>query len=677
VTGRPRSAGERVVATGRQRGVEAAQLGQHGPAHGQVRGRGEAVAAHVLLLVEVERTVVRGPPRREQARGRRARQHRPGHQVVAAPHAGQQRRRPAGHGPAVGVGEGDDVTDRRAPARVARRVRPGSVLDDDPDAERVRACDLGRRIGAAVVDDDDLGRRHVLPVQRVEQPRERGCAVADGDHHADRQGLHHAQECSTPSPGDPPYPSRMPSRPLPPELRLRLTTTALDGAGLLLGGTPLRLLRTDPAALADLTGGAPAARHPELARTLLAAGLAEPASVGSAWRLSDVTAVIPVKDDARRLPGALRAVAGVAEVVVVDDGSVDGTGDVARRAGARVLRHESPRGPAAARNAGLAAARTPLVVLLDADARAEPGWLEALLPALADPAVLLAAPRVLGLQDSGGSLLERYERVQGVLDRGPVAALVGPDRPVGFVAAAALLVRREALLELGGFDEALRLGEDVDLCARAAQAAWLLRYEPAALVRHDHRTSWRPFLRRRYEYGTADADLARRHPRLQPPVSVGGWLAAALLLARAPSPPAAAAAVALAGAGAVRTTRLLHRGGVPVAVAARTAAGQEVTAARRCLGSTVRRPWLPVLAALAVPSPRARCCSPQAPRRCTCATTGGCDRSSDPSRSSACACSRRPRSRPAPGRAACGPATGRCCDPTWRCSPALTPGPRC
>ena len=68
----------------------------------------------------------------------------------------------------------------------------------------------------------------------------------------------------------------------------------------------------------------------------------------------------------------------------------------------RVLRHDHPRGPAAARNAGLAAATTPLVAFLDSDVLPDPGWLEPLLAHLADPAVGLVAPRIVALAPPGG-----------------------------------------------------------------------------------------------------------------------------------------------------------------------------------------------------------------------------------------------------------------------------------
>ena len=389
-------------------------------------------------------------------------------------------------------------------------------------------------------------------------------------------------------------------------MRVRVTARALPG-GLLLGGSPRVLRKVDEGQLAELArDGVVTGRLAALARSLVSAGLADAATSATSWTAQDVTAVIPVKDDAVRVIAAVAAAAGVAEVVVVDDGSTDGTGDAARRAGATVLRHETPQGPAAARDAGLRQARTPLVLFLDADACAEPGWLEPLLAALEDPKVLVAAPRVLGLQEQGGGLLERYERAQSPLDRGELPRLVGVGRDIAFVPAVALLARREELLALGGFDATMRVGEDVDLCARASRAGWLIRYEPAAVVRHDHRTSWRAFVRRRFQYGTSGAVLATTHPDLVAPASPGGWLGAALLVARFPRPRSTALALAVPVLTAARAAGVLAGSGVPTSEAAKLAVRDEVASARRFLGTATRYTGLPVTAALALRSRRAR-----------------------------------------------------------------------
>ena len=282
-------------------------------------------------------------------------------------------------------------------------------------------------------------------------------------------------------------------------------------------------------------------------------------------------------------------------VIVVDDGSADSAAvrAVAERAGAAVLRHPTPRGPAAARNAGLAAARTPLVAFLDSDVVPEPGWLEPLLARLADPAVGLVAPRIVALPPVTG-WLGRYEAVRSSLDLGPDPALVVPRSRVAYVPSAALLVRREAVGP--GFDEDMHVAEDVDLVLRLHAAGWRLRYEPSARVAHDHRTSLRAWWLRKAFYGTGAAPLALRHRGAVPPMVLSPWaaLTSALLLARRPGAAAAVSAVA-----AYRLSTKLGRLRHPRSTAARLIALGAVGAAAQTADAVTRHYWpLAVVAAL-------------------------------------------------------------------------------
>ncbi len=198
------------------------------------------------------------------------------------------------------------------------------------------------------------------------------------------------------------------------------------------------------------------ARDPDsasVARLLLDRGLADPCwpdepDAGSApeaseaparvldpdrW-LRDVTVVVPVRDRPRSLARLLAALPAGLPVVVVDDGSADPgpTRAVAEEFDARLVRHPVSRGPAAARNTGLARVGTDLVAFLDSDVVPEPGWLARLHRHLDDPAVAIVGPRVLGAAPApGDSWLCRYEAARSSLDLGPRAA---PVLPLGRVA---------------------------------------------------------------------------------------------------------------------------------------------------------------------------------------------------------------------------------------------------
>ena len=150
------------------------------------------------------------------------------------------------------------------------------------------------------------------------------------------------------------------------------------------------------------------------------------------------------------------------------------------------------------------------------------GWLEALLGHFCDPAVALVAPRIVALRNAD-NLVARYEAVRSSLDLGMREAPVVPYGTVSYVPSAAIICRRTVLSEVDGFDETLKSGEDVDLCWRFIEAGARLRYEPIALVAHDHRTQLRDWFVRKSFYGESAAPLSVRHPGKTAPLVISGW----------------------------------------------------------------------------------------------------------------------------------------------------------
>jgi mycofactocin system glycosyltransferase len=298
------------------------------------------------------------------------------------------------------------------------------------------------------------------------------------------------------------------------------------GAGsALLGGSPTRLLRLAPAARTMLDDGrleVHDARSAELARTLLDATVAHPRpATGPSHH--DVTIVIPVRDNHCGLTRLVTSLRGL-KVIIVDDGSVmpvTPTDFAGAHCDVQVLSHPMSQGPAAARNTGLAASSTDFVAFLDSDVVPRRGWLEALLGHFCDPSVALVAPRIVGLTQTD-DLVARYEAVRSSLDLGLREAPVLPYSTVSYVPSAAIICRRAMLNEVGGFDETMHSGEDVDLCWRLVEAGARLRYEPIALVAHEHRTQLRDWLSRKAFYGGSAAPLSIRHPDKTAPLVISG-----------------------------------------------------------------------------------------------------------------------------------------------------------
>jgi len=207
--------------------------------------------------------------------------------------------------------------------------------------------------------------------------------------------------------------------------------------------------------------------------------------------------------------------AGRPEVVVVDNGSTDGSVDRLRAAEPEVPVVTPGRnvGYAAAANRGTAATRAPVVAVCNCDVQVEPGAAAAVLARFADDATIGAVgptirdpdgthypsarsvPRtsdaighaLLGVVRPGNRWSRRYRQ----LDADPDA-----PRDVEWVSGASIWLRRRAVDDVGGWDERYFMYvEDVDLCWRLGRAGWRIAYEPRARVTHVHgaSTDQRPY----------------------------------------------------------------------------------------------------------------------------------------------------------------------------------------
>lgn len=394
----------------------------------------------------------------------------------------------------------------------------------------------------------------------------------------------------------------------------------LAGGRTIIGGDPPRaLLLSDQGAralrmLRDAERGSGGHQAPNatsqsvaaLGRRLTAAGLAHrrPEPVSRA----DVVVVVPVRDRAAALDRCLAALDDV-RTLVVDDGSVNASAiaAVCRARGATLVRRERSGGPGAARNAALQALDAELVAFLDSDCVPEPGWLELLAGALADPRVGAVAPRVRPVRAAtpgevgGCGAVDRFAVSRCPLDLGQAPARVRPGGRVSYVPSAALLVRRAAI-PAGGFDAALRYGEDVDFVWRLHDAGWSIRYEPAATVRHVEPTSWRGLLARRFRYGTSAGPLARRHPaRLSPMIiSLGPAAVVGAAIAGRPRVATIAAGVHV-GRSAIRLRRVRVGPGSSAALA-----GRGIARTAQATGRTATMLGAPVLVAAGLASARSR-----------------------------------------------------------------------
>lgn len=195
------------------------------------------------------------------------------------------------------------------------------------------------------------------------------------------------------------------------------------------------------------------------------------------------------------------------EILVVDNGSGSGTSEMMVRdfPAARFARESVP-GLDFARNRAMETARFEVVLFLDDDAVAEPGWVAAASrPLLENPRVGACTGRIepLTLESQAQRLFEanggfsrgtdriRLPEDAGRLLHGYSAPLIAWAVSIG--SGCSLAVRRDAVRQLGGFDQALDMGAalpgggDHDMLWRLLQAGYEVVYEPSAVARHEHR----------------------------------------------------------------------------------------------------------------------------------------------------------------------------------------------
>jgi N-acetylglucosaminyl-diphospho-decaprenol L-rhamnosyltransferase len=190
--------------------------------------------------------------------------------------------------------------------------------------------------------------------------------------------------------------------------------------------------------------------------------------------------------------------------------------------------NERPLGFAANANRGIARTSAPYVVVANPDTQAEADAVAKLAAFASGRARAgIVGPALLNPDGSPQASRRRFPTVTGTLvRRTPLRAVVSsrrhfyadePTEPVqpDWMLGAFLLLRREMLEELGGFDEGFRLyGEDIDLAYRAAKAGWERWYVPGARVTHGHAAvSDRRFLTRHtLWHWRGIARFVRKHP---------------------------------------------------------------------------------------------------------------------------------------------------------------------
>lgn len=277
-----------------------------------------------------------------------------------------------------------------------------------------------------------------------------------------------------------------------------------------------------------------------------------------------VSFVIPVYNGERTLEAALAAIvaqarARAAEVLVVDDGSSDGSLAIAeryRQRGELELLHGPGRGAAAALNAGVLRARHEIVCQVDQDVVLDPGWLERLLAALE------AAPDAAAAQAR-----YRVDASQGLLARAAGLDLElrtqGLPRSVDHVCTGNTAYRARALRAVGLFDASFGYGYDNCLSYRLGAAGYRLLRCPEATSVHHWRSGLHGYLQQQFGVAYGRLDLIAKYPGR----FTGDQVSGPRMILHAAGMAFALAGFALAGAAAALGVRATGPGPVALALA--------------------------------------------------------------------------------------------------------------
>lgn len=237
-----------------------------------------------------------------------------------------------------------------------------------------------------------------------------------------------------------------------------------------------------------------------------------------------ISVVVCTRNGSRTLQGCLESLRALHypdyEVLVIDDGSTDGTPKIARAFDFVRYHRQEPAGLSAARNRGMELATGTVIAYTDDDCIAHPDWLLHLSHAFTNEEVLAA-----GGPNIPPPPRNRVERVVAAAPGAPAHVLL-TDSDAEHLPGCNLAIRKDALMRIDGFTEDFTTaGDDVDICWRLREhgGRGSLRFVPGAMVWHHRRFSIRAYLRQQRGYGFAEAMLMTAHPRRFGPLGGARW----------------------------------------------------------------------------------------------------------------------------------------------------------
>ncbi|MCA9944073.1 MAG: glycosyltransferase [Anaerolineales bacterium] len=226
----------------------------------------------------------------------------------------------------------------------------------------------------------------------------------------------------------------------------------------------------------------------------------------------NVSIIIPALNAQDTLPACLQACreqalpAGVhLEIILVDDGSTDRTPEIAEEKNVRLIRHQTRRGAAAARNNGLNVAQGDIILFTDADCVPQPNWVAEMIRPFQDPTIQ-GCKGIYATQQP--ELVARFVQIE-YEDK---YDLLRAQPAIDFIDTYSAGYRAAALQAAGGFNEAIRYVEDQELSFRLAAAGHKMVFQETAVVFHQHSDSLPRYFRKKVMIGYWKAQIMRLYP---------------------------------------------------------------------------------------------------------------------------------------------------------------------